>query len=91
MRALTEQETEILFKKLSQYIGKNIIHLLDRKDETYCFRLHNNRVFYLSKSSLNQSISVKHDSLFSVGICFGKFTKSMKFKLHITSLDYLAQ
>ncbi len=27
----------------------------------------------------------------SVGTCFGKFTKTKKFRLHITCLDYLAQ
>jgi len=26
-----------------------------------------------------------------MGTCFGKFTKSLKFRLHITCLDYLAQ
>lgn len=30
------------------------------------------------------------DSIISIGTCFGKFTKSGKFRLHITSLDYLA-
>ena len=27
----------------------------------------------------------------SLGVCFGKFTKSGKFTLHVTSLDYLSQ
>ena len=27
----------------------------------------------------------------SLGTCFGKFTKTGKFRLHITSLPYLAQ
>lgn len=26
----------------------------------------------------------------SLGTCFGKFTKTHKFRLHITALDYLA-
>jgi len=29
--------------------------------------------------------------LFHVGTCFGKFTKSGKFKLHVTCLDYLTK
>ncbi|KAJ3209011.1 ribosome biosynthesis protein nip7 [Dinochytrium kinnereticum] len=29
--------------------------------------------------------------MLSLGVCFGKFTKSGKFKLHITALEYLAQ
>jgi len=36
-------------------------------------------------------ISVARPNLVSVGTCFGKFSKSGKFKLHITALDYLAQ
>lgn len=26
----------------------------------------------------------------TIGVCFGKFTKTMKFKMHVTCLDYLA-
>jgi len=37
------------------------------------------------------AISVARQSLVSLGTCFGKFSKSGKFKLHVTSLDYLAQ
>ncbi|KAH9944120.1 secretory pathway protein Sec39-domain-containing protein [Epithele typhae] len=37
------------------------------------------------------AISVARPNLTSLGTCFGKFTKSGKFKLHITALDYLAQ
>ncbi|CAG8479846.1 12757_t:CDS:2 [Funneliformis mosseae] len=40
---------------------------------------------------MKQAISVGRDQLISLGVCFGKFTKSKKFKLHITALDYLAQ
>ena len=36
-------------------------------------------------------ISVARPNLVSIGTCFGKFTKSGKFKLHVTALDYLAQ
>jgi len=35
--------------------------------------------------------SIKRDHLMSVGVCFGKFSKSGKFRLHITSLEYLAK
>lgn len=37
------------------------------------------------------AISVARPNLVSLGTCFGKFSKSGKFKLHITCLDYLAQ
>jgi len=36
-------------------------------------------------------ISVARPNLISLGTCFGKFSKSGKFKLHITALDHLAQ
>ena len=33
---------------------------------------------------------VGKDGLISFGVCFGKFTKTTKFRLHITALDFLA-
>ena len=40
---------------------------------------------------VRQATNVAREKLLAMGTCFGKFTKSMKFKLHITCLDYLAQ
>ncbi|CAB4406537.1 unnamed protein product [Rhizophagus irregularis] len=91
MRPLTEDETKVFFEKLSKYIGRNIVHLIDRSDETYYFRLHHDKVYYMSEALMRQAISIGRDQLISLGVCFGKFTKSKKFKLHITALDYLAQ
>ncbi|KAJ3035313.1 ribosome biosynthesis protein nip7 [Rhizophlyctis rosea] len=91
MRPLTEEETKIFFEKLSKYIGRNIVHLVDRQDEPYCFRLHRDRVYYVSEAIMRRSISIGRDNLLSLGVCFGKFTKTLKFRLHITALDYLAQ
>ena len=71
--------------------GKNLIRLIDRPDGPYCFRLHKDRVFYVSESSMRLGISVARPNLVSLGTCFGKFSKSGKFKLHITALDHLAQ
>jgi ribosome biogenesis protein Nip4 len=36
-------------------------------------------------------LSVARPNLVSLGTCFGKFTKSGKFMLHISALDVLAQ
>ncbi|KAI8804649.1 hypothetical protein BJ742DRAFT_823723 [Cladochytrium replicatum] len=91
MRPLTEEETKTFFTKLSKIIGRNIQHLIDRPDEPYCFRLHKDRVFYVSESIMKKATSVTRDKLMSLGICFGKFTKTGKFRLHITGLEYLAQ
>ncbi|KAI8989499.1 60S ribosome subunit biogenesis protein nip7 [Pilobolus umbonatus] len=91
MRPLTQEETKTLFEKLAKYIGSNLKHLIDRPDETYCFRLQKNKVYYLSESMMRLATNVGRDQLGSVGVCFGKFTKTGKFTLHITALDYLAQ
>lgn len=40
---------------------------------------------------MRQATSVSRDTLLSLGTCFGKFTKSGKFRLHITALDYISQ
>ncbi|KAG9314259.1 hypothetical protein JVU11DRAFT_5047 [Chiua virens] len=91
MRPLTEDESKAVFTKLANYIGNNLIHLIDRKDEPYCFRLHKDKVYYVSESSMRLSISVARPNLVSLGTCFGKFTKTGKFKLHVTALDHIAQ
>ena len=54
MRPLTEEETKIFFEKLSKYIGENIKLLIDREDGTYCFRLHKDRVYYVSEKIMKQ-------------------------------------
>lgn len=71
-------------------IGSNIKLLIDRSDGKYCFREKKDRVYYVSEKVLNMGSMMKPDNIISIGTCFGKFTKSGKFRLHITSLDYLA-
>nr|CAG4646618.1 EOG090X0EWC [Macrothrix elegans] len=90
MRPLTEEETRIFFEKLSKYIGENIKLLIDRPDGAYCFRLHKEKVFYVSEKLLKGAVSFDRDHTISIGTCFGKFTKTKKFRLQITALDYLA-
>jgi ribosome biogenesis protein Nip4 len=72
-------------------IGRNIKHLIDRPDEDYCFRLHKDRVYYVSEAVMRKATCVNRKQLMSVGTCFGKFTKTLKFRLHITALDYISQ
>lgn len=91
MRPLNEEETAVFFEKLAKFIGRNIKHLIDRPDGEYCFRLHRDRVFYMSEAVLKKALNVSSDHLLSAGTCFGKFTKTKKFRLHITALDYLSQ
>ncbi|XP_023238724.1 60S ribosome subunit biogenesis protein NIP7 homolog [Centruroides sculpturatus] len=90
MRPLTEEETRIFFEKLSKYIGENIKLLVDRPDGIYCFRYHKDRVYYTSEQILKLAYNISRENLISFGTCFGKFTKTRKFHLHITALDYLA-
>lgn len=91
MRPLTEDETKRVFLKLSEYIGKNVEKLIHRSDERHCFRLIKDRVYYVSESLVKAAASVSRDSLLHVGTCIGKFTKTGKFRLHVTALEYLAQ
>lgn len=71
-------------------IGENVRHLIDRADGAHCFRLVKDRVYYVSEEVMKRAVSVPKDDLVSLGTCFGKFTKSGKFRLHITCLDHLA-
>ncbi|KAI8458965.1 hypothetical protein BY996DRAFT_4270763 [Phakopsora pachyrhizi] len=89
MRPLTDAET--LFAKLSNYVGKNLVQLIDRKDEQYCFRFHRDRVFYVSEKLVKAATSIPREKLISLGTCLGKFSKTGKFRLHVTALDWLAK
>ncbi|KAK5873767.1 hypothetical protein PBY51_018779 [Eleginops maclovinus] len=65
MRPLTEEETKVMFEKLSKYIGENIKLLVDRPDGSYCFRLHNDRVYYMSEKILKLATNISRDKLVS--------------------------
>ncbi|EFP01496.1 hypothetical protein GCK72_002280 [Caenorhabditis remanei] len=90
MRPLTEEETSLVFAKLASFIGDNVSMLIDRNDGDYCFRNHKERVYYCSENLMRQAACISREPLLSFGTCLGKFTKSKKFHLQITALDYLA-
>lgn len=46
--------------------------------------------FSFSETNMKLACNVSREDLLSFGTCFGKFTKTKKFRLHITALDYLA-
>ncbi|EGW07846.1 60S ribosome subunit biogenesis protein NIP7-like [Cricetulus griseus] len=79
-----------MFEKIAKYIGENLQLLVGRPDGTYCFRLHNDRVYYVSEMILKLAANISGDKLVSLGTCFRKFTKTHKFRLHVTHLEYLA-
>lgn len=100
MRALTDTETKTLFEKLANYTGKSLNNLITdtisnpnsktSPSDRYVFRIQNSRVYYVRSSLANLATSVSRDSLLSLGTCLGKFTKTGKFRLHITALDIIA-
>ncbi|KAL1874734.1 hypothetical protein VTK73DRAFT_262 [Phialemonium thermophilum] len=92
MRPLTEEEMRVVFAKLADYMSslKTLIAPLEDGDR-YDFRLQRDRVYYCRLSVANLATSVARDNLMCVGTCLGKFTKSGKFRLHITALPLLAE
>lgn len=98
MRPLTDTETKTLFEKLANYTGRSLNNLLTDTASTpnsnatdrYVFRVQKDRVYYVRESLANLATSVARDSLLSLGTCLGKFTKTGKFRLHITALDVIA-
>ena len=91
MRPLTEEETRTFFNKLSKYIGDKIRLLLETPEGICCFRLHRQRVYYVSAEVMKAAAHFSRKQLSSFGCCFGKFTGSGEFRLHITALDYIAR
>lgn len=57
--------------------------LLDWAINVASFSVHSEKILKLATN-------ISRDKLVSVGTCFGKFTKTTKFRLHITALDFLA-
>jgi 60S ribosome subunit biogenesis protein NIP7 len=98
MRQLTDTETKTLFEKLANYTGRSLNALLtdtttspgSKTPDRYVFRVQKDRVYYVRESLANLATSVARDNLLSLGTCMGKFTKTGKFRLHITALDVIA-
>lgn len=59
--------------------------------QPHVFRLHRSRVYYVRESLMRQAISVPRANLISLGVCLGKFSKTEKFRLHVTALDILGR
>ena len=93
MRALTEEETRMVFEKLHKFIGKAIKSLVsnERDDIAYCLRLQKGRVYYVREDLMRRATNVARDKLVGLGVCIGKFTHGGKFRLTVGSLDVLAK
>ncbi|KAM7539847.1 hypothetical protein Aperf_G00000028940 [Anoplocephala perfoliata] len=89
MRPLKEAEYNELVNKLLKYI-KDVNVLLERGSVKYNFYYHRERVFYCREDLAKRAANITRKNLLSFGTCFGKFTKTRKFRLHITALPYLS-
>ncbi|KAF2803992.1 60S ribosome subunit biogenesis protein NIP7 [Mytilinidion resinicola] len=94
MRPLTETETKTLFEKLANYTGASLKSIIaepsSSSSDRNVFRVQNNRVYFVRESIANLATSVARVQLLSLGTCVGKFTKTGKFRMHITALDIVA-
>lgn len=59
MRALTEEETRVVFEKMAKYIGENLQLLVGRLDGAPCFRLRSARGDYVSEKRLKVAADVR--------------------------------
>jgi 60S ribosome subunit biogenesis protein NIP7 len=91
MRPLTDEETRIVFEKLAKYVGAKLKFMIEREDRVYVFRLHRSRVFYCDEEMIKYAEHFEKKKLISIGTCIGKFTKTGKFRINITALEYLAK
>ncbi len=91
MRPLTDEETKIVFEKLAKYVGGKLKYFIERDDRVYVFRLHKNRVYYCDEDVIKLAQHFGRKQLISVGTCIGKFTKTAKFRLNVTALDYISK
>ena len=82
-----------LYEKIYLVLKNVGLFMHHATSHTYLKRniLKKDRVYYVSESVMKSSTSINKDNLLHTGTCLGKFTKSGKFRLHITALDYLAQ
>lgn len=102
MRPLTDTETQTLFTKLANYTGRSLNNLLTdsaplskpgstkSEEDRYVFRISASRVYYVRESLAALATSVARENLLSLGTCLGKFTKTGKFRMHVTALDVIA-
>ncbi|KAJ1444680.1 hypothetical protein M885DRAFT_626901 [Pelagophyceae sp. CCMP2097] len=91
MRPLTDDELRALLEKLMKFVGRNAEALLNNAKEPHCFRVHRERVYYVSETLMRHSTNIKRENLLALGTCFAKITHSGKIHLQITALNHLAQ
>ncbi|KAJ4826524.1 ribosome biosynthesis protein nip7 [Turnera subulata] len=98
MRPLDETEMKTVFNKLFLFTGNNLKNIVENPSHEgpdpnpgrYCFRLHKNRVYYVSESLVKRATNIARKDLVGLGTCIGKFTHGGKFILTIQCLNLLA-
>ncbi|KAF5736977.1 hypothetical protein HS088_TW14G01132 [Tripterygium wilfordii] len=99
MRPLDEAETTTVFEKIMKFTGNNLKNIVENQSHVgpdqnpgrYCFRLHKNRVYYVSDSLVKRATNIARSNLVSLGTCIaGKFTHAGKFHLTVQALNLLA-
>lgn len=86
MRDLKQDEAEKVHKKLTKFIGQNVEELLQ---DPYVLQLHEQKVFFISKSLIKNTSQIGRKSLICAGTILGKFTKTNKFRISIACLHTL--
>lgn len=48
----------MVLEKLFKFVGKGIKNIVEPKDELHCFRLHNDRIFYVREALMRRATNV---------------------------------
>mmetsp|Transcript_23115 Transcript_23115/g.69247 ORF Transcript_23115/g.69247 Transcript_23115/m.69247 type:complete len:181 (+) Transcript_23115:295-837(+) len=91
MRPCTDDELRAVLERLMKFVGRNAELLLKNPQEPHCFRVHKDRIYYVSESLMRLSTNVARGDLLALGTCFAKITHSGKVHLQVTCLDHLAR
>ena len=59
-------------------------------NQILCYILNSLILHLFSENLMKQASTLSKDQLISFGTCFGKMTKTLKFRLHITALEFLS-
>ncbi|KAK9265839.1 hypothetical protein L1049_027072 [Liquidambar formosana] len=87
-----------VFEKLFKFTGNNLKNIVenpshegpDTNPGRYCFRLHKNKVYYVSESLVKRATNIARTQLVSLGTCIGKFTHGGSFHLTVQALGLLS-
>ncbi|KAF2313893.1 hypothetical protein GH714_018629 [Hevea brasiliensis] len=81
---LDETETDAVFRKLHSFTGHNLKNIVENPSHEgpepnpgrYCFRLHKNKVYYVSESLVKRATNISRKNLASLG-GLGRITDSI--------------